>query len=205
MTPPKTSTKPARGRDDAPTDGALTKALSHPLRWQILALLNEGTKTPAGIARQLGVRTENVSYHVRVLSDLGLIELVKTTPVRGALEHHYRARRRAFVSDADAEALPLHVRRDLSQGVVRSVIDDLIRGAADDAAYERGDAHISRTPLHVDEQGWNEINDLLAELLDRAMEIQAESMARTAEAGDEESLRSEVVLMHFPFVPRSDD
>jgi hypothetical protein len=32
-----------------------------------------------------------VSYHVRILARLGLIELVRTTPRRGAVEHHYRS------------------------------------------------------------------------------------------------------------------
>jgi DNA-binding transcriptional ArsR family regulator len=87
LSDPTTRTS-ARARAAARPDQALEKALSHPLRWQILALLGEGTRTPAAIARELGVRTENVSYHVRVLSDLELIELVGTTPVRGTLEHH---------------------------------------------------------------------------------------------------------------------
>ena len=33
----------------------------------------------------------NVSYHVRTLADLGLIELVRKVPRRGAIEHYYRA------------------------------------------------------------------------------------------------------------------
>ena len=93
MTPPPPTFDTAAPKRAAATPArALATALAHPLRWRILALLGDGTRTPAGIARELGVRTENVSYHVRVLCDLGLIELVRTTPVRGALEHHYRAR-----------------------------------------------------------------------------------------------------------------
>jgi len=32
-----------------------------------------------------------VSYHVRTLAQLELIKLVKKTPRRGAIEHHYEA------------------------------------------------------------------------------------------------------------------
>ncbi len=198
VTPTKNPSKP-RGRDEA-ADANLVKALSHPLRWQILRMINEGTSTPAGIARRLGVRTENVSYHVRVLSELGVIELVGTTPVRGALEHHYRATRRAEVSDADSEAMPDEVRRDMVQGIVRLVIEDLVRIGASEQSYERADVHFSQVPLRLDEQGFTEVADLLASTLDRVMEIQAESLSRLSE-DDSDEVRTEVAIMHFPFVP----
>jgi DNA-binding transcriptional ArsR family regulator len=69
----------------------MVKALTHPMRVQILALLEERTATPAELAVELGAPLGNVSYHVRQLSGLGLIKLVKRTPRRGAVEHHYRA------------------------------------------------------------------------------------------------------------------
>ena len=192
-----TRTRP-HGRDGS-ADRNLVKALSHPLRWQILNAINEGVSTPASIARRLGVRTENVSYHVRVLSDLEVIELVATTPVRGALEHHYRATRRALATDADVAEMPLELRRDAFQTVVRDTIEDLIRAGASEESYERPDVHLSRTPLLLDEQGWEQVNDVVAHALSRVLEIQAESLARMAEG--EEPVRSDVVLMHFPYVP----
>ena len=198
MTQTKNSPK-AKGRDDA-ADANLVKALSHPLRWQILSMINEGTSTPAGIARRLGVRTENVSYHVRVLNELGVIELVGTTPVRGALEHHYRATRRAVATDADSAAMPPAVRRDVVQAVLRATIEDLIRVGASEHAYSRADFHATQTPLRLDEEGYSEVHDLLEGTLNRVLEIQAESLARMA-ADTTDEVRTEVAIMHFPYVP----
>lgn len=73
------------------TDQGIITALGHPLRARILALLDEGEASPKEIAGQLGEKLGNVSYHVRILARLGLIELVRETPRRGAVEHHYRA------------------------------------------------------------------------------------------------------------------
>jgi hypothetical protein len=197
----KNTSKPPTRQQAA--DENLVKALSHPLRWQILRMINEGTSTPAGIARRLGVRTENVSYHVRVLNELGVIELVGTTPVRGALEHHYRATHRALVTEADAATMPPEVRRDAMQGVLRNAIEDLIRVGASDQPHERSDIHFSQTALHLDEEGYGEVAQLLDGVLDRVLEIQAESLARMA--GDESGeVRTEVVLLHFPFVAERD-
>ena len=70
----------------------VVKALAHPLRVRALAILTEREASPSELADELDEPLGNVSYHVRLLHDLGLIELVGTTPRRGAIEHHYRAR-----------------------------------------------------------------------------------------------------------------
>jgi DNA-binding transcriptional ArsR family regulator len=57
-----------------------------------LAILTEREASPSELAEELGEPLGNVSYHVRLLHELGLIDLVGTTPRRGAIEHHYRAR-----------------------------------------------------------------------------------------------------------------
>ena len=46
--------------------------------------------SPREIASDLQQPLSNVSYHVRVLADCGVIELVRTKPVRGSMQHFYR-------------------------------------------------------------------------------------------------------------------
>jgi DNA-binding transcriptional ArsR family regulator len=72
-------------------DPRLAKALSNPVRARTLGLLVEGSKSPKLIAAELQLDLRSVAYHVRVLNKLGCIELVKTVPRRGAVEHVYRA------------------------------------------------------------------------------------------------------------------
>lgn len=69
----------------------MINGLSHPVRARVLAILDQREASPKEIADLLGEKLSNVSYHVRVLRDSGLIELVGTSPRRGALEHHYRS------------------------------------------------------------------------------------------------------------------
>jgi hypothetical protein len=52
-----------------------------------------------------------VSHHTRVLRDLGCIELVRTEPRRGAVEHYYRPVLRPFLDDEQWEQLSLVKRR----------------------------------------------------------------------------------------------
>src|SRR3954451_17998061 len=104
-------TKPVRKRarkkpQQSGLDPAIVKALAHPLRMRVLSRLNEVVASPKELAEEFGVSLPMLSYHFRVLNDVGAIELVSETPVRGAVEHHYRATTRAFFSDADWEKLP---------------------------------------------------------------------------------------------------
>lgn len=81
---------------DAGGDSQAAKALAHPLRAQILAELVEEA-SPKTLARRLKQPLGSVSYHVGVLQNLGCVELTRTRPVRGALEHFYRARVRVRI------------------------------------------------------------------------------------------------------------
>lgn len=74
----------------ASIDQRLAKALSSSVRVRALALIAEGVASPKAIAGELGLDVRSVAYHVRVLRELGCIELVETQPRRGAVEHIYR-------------------------------------------------------------------------------------------------------------------
>src|SRR3712207_2003998 len=81
------------------TDARLVKALAHPLRVRILGVLDERVASPSELAEELDAPLGNVSYHVRILASLGLIRLVKETPRRGSVEHHYEAVPRPMISE----------------------------------------------------------------------------------------------------------
>jgi DNA-binding MarR family transcriptional regulator len=66
----------------------------HPLRAKILEALAGSTKSPVQLAGELDARLGSVSYHVRTLERDGLIELTRTRPVRGTIEHFYTGRAR---------------------------------------------------------------------------------------------------------------
>jgi DNA-binding transcriptional ArsR family regulator len=76
---------------EARLDPRLIKALSHSIRIRALEVLNTRIASPSELAKELGEPLGNVAYHVKILEENDAIELVRTAPVRGALEHFYRA------------------------------------------------------------------------------------------------------------------
>lgn len=75
-------------------EGALLSILQHPLRKRLLRFYveAEGTLSPKELTLLADdPKISNVGYHVRVLSEKGAVELAKTVPRRGAVEHFYEA------------------------------------------------------------------------------------------------------------------
>jgi len=148
-------------------DPRFVKALGHPMRIRIIALLQERTATPRELAQWLGGSLGTVSYHVRALYDLGLLELVRTTQVRGAIAHHYRARERPRISD-EAWAAARPIVKQAAVGAALQTVDDYARASAAAGGFDRAEAHLTRTNLRLDAKGWQQAakacEKLLAEL-----------------------------------------
>jgi DNA-binding transcriptional ArsR family regulator len=177
-------------------DRRLAKALSHPLRAHVLSILNERVASPNQIAGELEEPLGNVSYHVKTLAEMGCIELVRTEPRRGAIEHYYRAVVRPFFSDRDWKRLPPSARQGISDATLQLIWEDT-SDALDAGTFDRRtDRHLSRSRLVLDEQGWQEVNELLLETMNRVVEIEAESAKRRAGDG-EPGFNTKAVLMHF--------
>ncbi len=174
----------------------LAKALAHPLRVRILTSLHKGISSPNQLSQELGEPLGNVSYHVKTLLEYDCVELVKTEPRRGAVEHFYRATERAFFSASDWEKIPASARKGISGSVLEMIGHDaseaLIAGSID----ARTDSHVSRTPLVIDEKGWTELTELLSDTLNRAIEIQEESATRLAE-GKADPIATKLAILHF--------
>jgi DNA-binding transcriptional ArsR family regulator len=196
MTKQTTKTAPV---DGAAIDHRVLKALGHPLRQRILRVLGDRVASPVELSRELEEPLGNVSYHVKMLEELEAIELVRTAPVRGTLEHFYRATMRVEFDDAHWARLPLSVRRKLFDQTLQMIWDHVVESAeANGLDDER--AHVSFTPLELDGEGYDEVVGILGETLERLMEAQAAAKSRLAELGDEgdvELRRTEAVMLHF--------
>jgi DNA-binding transcriptional ArsR family regulator len=175
-------------------DTRLAKALSHPLRAHVLMILNDRVASPNEIAQLIEAPLPNVSYHVRVLRDLGWIKLVRTAQRRGFTEHYYRALEGPFFSDSEWASIPIQARGAMSE-ITLSTVQAEIREALDSGSFEaRTDRYLIRAPFELDEDGWREINDLAGRFFAEAQRLAERSRQRVAD-GDE--IRTRLVLMHF--------
>ncbi len=178
-------------------DQNLIKALGHPLRVKILSVLNERTISPSDLAEELDVSLSDVSYHVRELLRFEQIELVKTRPRRGAVEHYYRGVRRAMIPTDAWSQLPPAVQQAIAGQTFEMIMNDATEALAADAYNKRPDSHISWTPMVLDEVGWTELMVALDEALDRVLEVQAQASGRLADSKSEPTVSVTVGLAGF--------
>ncbi len=174
----------------------LAKALAHPLRVRILTSLHKGVSSPNQLSQELGEPLGNVSYHVKTLLEYDCVELVKTEPRRGAVEHFYRATERTFFNDSDWEKIPSSARKGITGSVLETVGHDATEALIAGTIEARTDSHVSRTPLTLDNQGWSDITALLAATLEKALEIQEEAATRLG--GEEaDTIATRLAILHF--------
>lgn len=179
--------------DAGELDETLLKAISHPLRHRLLGLLDDRVASPNELAHELGLPLGRVSYHIRLLAELGAIELVRAEPRRGALEHYYRAVTRPWFSGADWTRLPRSARRGIVGQSLQRIFAE-VTSAIDGGGFDGPASLVSAKSLELDEQGLAEVSDVLAATAERVGRINAEAAERR---GGADGVTTELALLHF--------
>ncbi|HXQ88227.1 MAG TPA: winged helix-turn-helix domain-containing protein [Solirubrobacterales bacterium] len=174
-------------------DAIMMKALAHPVRARALTVLNERVASPSELAAEQEEAVGYVAYHVRVLRELELIELVNSRQVRGATEHFYRGTIKPYLSDEFWETLPKDARSGVSVAGL-DVLNSAIRQAFEAGTFDaRVDRHLSNLSFDLDEQGWREASALLTKCLKGLIEIGAKAEGRKGKP----TMRATFGLMGF--------
>jgi DNA-binding transcriptional ArsR family regulator len=178
-------------------DAKFVKALAHPLRWRILGIITDrGETSPIELAAELDQSLATVSHHTRVLRDLGCIELARTEQRRGAVEHYYRAVMRPLLDDEQWQALPVVARRGIAGQLLSQIFGEAAAAGAE-GGFDASDTHLSRVPVELDEQGWREMSDALASLLQEADGIRERSRERARTNGTSDVRAGELAILLF--------
>jgi DNA-binding transcriptional ArsR family regulator len=185
-------------------DPRYLKAVSHPVRVRILAMLDEGPASPKALADRLGISLGVVAYHVRTLHELDLLKLVGTRQRRGATEHMYAATARpSFSDDAWAGMEPVAKQRLL--GAMLRQIGEYANASAAAGGFDRADANISRIALKLDEKGWKQLAAASKKWLAEVEKIEDGVKKRLKKPGDEHDLTDVgLVVLLFEALPISE-
>jgi DNA-binding transcriptional ArsR family regulator len=179
--------KRKRKPDGSPQE-VLVKALNHPVRVKALTILTEKIASPKEISDQIEMPLSNVSYHVRVLDELGLVEIVEEESVRGSVAHFYKAVERPLIDNPDWEKLSPRVRSAFSGYVIETLMTDAASSLAAGVFDQRDDRHLSRTPLVIDERAWRRISEIQTKALEQILKEQVAATARLSKSKKAEAI-----------------
>lgn len=179
---------------------ALYKALSNPLRHQIIMRTGERPWSPKEISDDLGVPLKRVCEQIDVLLGLDppLLELVEERPgPRGSTVHLYRALIRARLnhedwanlSPAEQAAQTVTITEELHKEWIASINAGLFHADPDHV--------LLRTPLNLDREGMRRLNKMLEAVQDDFADVERESAERMAVSG-EQAKRVITGLASFP-------
>jgi DNA-binding transcriptional ArsR family regulator len=190
------------GRRTDFSDPCLIKALAHPMRTRILGLLDGRVASPRQLSGELDARLQNVSYHVRELAKLGLIELVRTTQRRGAIEHHYTAVAAPHLSAQAWSELPRILRRRMTAAGLSEIFKEVEEAAAG-GGFAADDVHLSRTQLVLDDKARKALAKELEATSARVYRIQEQARQRLGDDRDAEQWIT-LVMLRFDAVAADD-
>jgi DNA-binding transcriptional ArsR family regulator len=180
----------------ATMETTLAAIVAHPTRARCFVILAERTASPVEIAQEIGKDVGHVGYHVRKLQQLNLIELVNERPVRGAVEHFYRAIERPVITEDEFVEQSIDEREAFTRYTLQLLVTDIARAMDEHTFDKRQNRVLVRMPMVVDADGFQELSDMHTEVFERTMDIQARSAERLTKS-DEDSIPTISTSMFF--------
>jgi DNA-binding transcriptional ArsR family regulator len=186
------------------SDPRWVRAISHPLRIRLLAMLDEEPASPVILASKLEQPLGTIAYHVRTLDALGRLKLVSTRQRRGATEHYYKTTAHPKFSDDAWEDLDTVSKQRVLTATLNRAYDHATRSAAA-GGFDASDAHFSSSSLKLDKKGWTALARESKKWLEKATQIEQEAKKRiesgasTAEDGAKDVGLTVLLFEALPF------
>ena len=165
-------------------DQGVARAMAHPLRVQILAELNQRVMSPSEFSERFDQKLSNVSYHFRELEKLDCIECIETRPARGAMEHFYKATKRALFDGKPWDQLPESLRAKVSGQVITDFLCATARAMLAETVDARKDRHLTWTETRLDPAGWEQATKAYRDFLGKMLVITRDSKERLDFSGE---------------------
>jgi hypothetical protein len=169
--------------------------LSHPLRVRMLEIANDRDVSAVSFVRERyasalldhldeNIAVSQVAYHFRKLLRAGCVEVVQHHVRRGAVENVYRGVARARFTPEEWESLDQDRREEISgvilQGLMARAESAVLEGTFD----SREDRWLAWTQLALDEQGWDELGEICARMMEDVERVRETAEERLGRAGE---------------------
>jgi DNA-binding transcriptional ArsR family regulator len=161
------------------------KAMSHDTRAKALRILTERTASPAEIAREIGEKVENVSYHVKKMAEWGVVKPVgeRKAPGAGAIQHFYRATVWHQVDADEWEELNAALAGDFLGDIGQKMLGDIVESLDAGLLGKDRHFHLTRTRLVFDEEGREEALEIAERARKDILQARDRAKQRIAESG----------------------
>lgn len=179
----KVGRKPRKDRKRLPVP-AMTHALNHWLRVEIISILHEGDFSAGEIADMTGADVKAVTDHIHDLYESGCIEFGGHKEVDGVMRPVYRAIVPPEVSDEVYREMSDEDRDDASGAIVQGVLAEATSSCQNGKLIEDETVALIWGAPTLDAQGEREMNAHMTASYRRAQKIHAKAASRMAKSGE---------------------
>lgn len=172
------------GSKSRSVEEAVSYALAHRIRIELLAALHEGPASKTQLALMIRQPLSNIGHHIEELQSSGSIEVARTEQVRNVSQNFYRVTELPTYSSEEFAALS-EAKRQVTLGLV-------LQASMAEALASFWAGKLSGDPLvmlawnriTLDEQGREDLAAEQERSWARIIEIEAESANRRAKSGE---------------------
>jgi Helix-turn-helix domain len=165
---------------------AVSYAIGHGIRIQVLVTLNEGPRSPSELSRLLRIPLSKLQHHIGELVRSGSIEEADTRVAGNVVEHLYRAVKRSEYSAEEMQEMDAEDQRvTIGLALQNAVAEHLAAFRAEAMNGEDPDLVLSWNWFNLDQEGRSEVTAELESSWKRLVEIEARSTERRVHSGEE--------------------
>ncbi|HYH52945.1 MAG TPA: helix-turn-helix domain-containing protein [Solirubrobacterales bacterium] len=173
---------PERGPSADKSIIARIDGLSHPLRLAIITAVDQRPASATEIAQAIDEPVDKIRYQLRGLVAAGLVRVAEERKNRGVLERFYVARVEAmYFDEEELRDVPVEKKDKMSATFLKVAFREAVSSLA--AGTMTDDSMVIRTPLRLDEQGWNELIRIHREAFEKVAAVKGRSEERLRESG----------------------
>lgn len=163
----------------------MAKALADPWRFRILIEVTVAPLSPSVFVERFGGDLSQIARYFRQLAEWGYIEVIEERPGRrrgAAIEHVYRAVRRAYFDNDTWKVISSVDRRGVSHSILSSYLQRVRESLEGGSFDQEVDRHLSWDAVALDRSAWKEINTRLDEMLTSLPKLESEASRRLADS-----------------------
>lgn len=179
-----TALQKKRGENSRSVEEAVSYAVGHRIRIEILAALHEGPASAKELARIIHLPLSNITHHIEELHASGSIDIARTEQVGNIRQNFYCMVKLPFYDDEDIAAMTDGERQVLAGIILQAVAAEALASLWAGKLHSDPRVMLAWNRIRLDEQGRIDLADEQARSWERMMEIEVESTNRRAESGE---------------------
>lgn len=170
--------KGARGVEDA-----VSYAVGHRIRIEILAALHEAPESAAGLAKIVRQPLSTVTHHIEELLKNGSIDIARTERVGNLTQNFYCVVKLPEFSDEDIAEMTPEERQALAGLILQASMAEALASLWAGKLHSDPRVMLAWNRINLDEQGREDLADEQARSWGRMKEIECEAANRRADSG----------------------